>query len=33
MKMGQRHGLQWRKRLFFLCMSCGAVLTVEPEPK
>ena len=23
----------WRKWLFFLCMSCGAVRTVEPEPK
>ena len=23
----------WRKRLFFLCMSCGSVRTVEPEPK
>ena len=23
----------WRKRLFFLCMSCGAVRTIEPEPK
>ena len=23
----------WRKRLFFLCMSCGAVRTLEPETK
>jgi hypothetical protein len=21
----------WRKRLFFLCMSCGAVRTLEPR--
>jgi hypothetical protein len=23
----------WRKRLFFPCMSCGDVRTVEPELK